>query len=416
MQSLLIQVREVLARGDTTTALILAGIAVAVILVIVGAVLIVARMYTPRGRLELLLESRVRERDAGPWVTRVIVMAVLVLVFAATTYYSETPESCVNCHADPVYTEALAESAHASVACADCHRAAGPLGRVDDALRYTGWLVDFYILDERAEVGSGAAVDPRRCLRCHGAISEGVVESNGVRVRHADFIDGADCLRCHGDIGHSQPRGVQTQPVMNACMGCHDGEVASVECAQCHTQDLGVRAVAERGGGMDTVGFRTVDCYACHDRRPCFECHGVEVPHPPGFSFPAPQGGLPGRIGTGLEAGTHAREGFANREVCWRCHFAPGRQFEPSDEGCSCHGLFGFIHGGPVWVQEHGLQATGQKPGALSACGSCHGPPSQFCGFCHPPSYAERYAPVEGADTYTPSPGWPRPADPLTDF
>ncbi len=416
MQSLLIQVREVLARGDTTTALVLAGIAIAAILVIVGAVLFVARMYTPRGRLELLLESRVRERETAPWVSRVIVVLVVVLMLVGTTYYAERDETCVSCHADEAYTEMLAEGAHASVGCAECHRTSGPTGRVNDALRYAGWIASRYILDEQAEVGSGADVDPRGCLACHDAVSEGVVEAGGVRVRHSDFIGGgADCVTCHGDTGHSQLRGVQTQPVMNACMRCHDGEGAPVDCTYCHTQDLGVRAVAQRGGGMDTVGFRQVDCYTCHDRRPCTECHGSEMPHPPGFSFPAPRG-LPTRIGTGLDAGTHAREGFRNREVCWRCHFAPGRPFEPSDEGCRCHGLFGFMHGGPAWVREHGLQATGQKPGALSTCDACHGPATLFCGFCHPPSYAERYAPVPGADTYAPSPGWPRPADPLTDF
>lgn len=419
MRDILIQTRDVLSRGDTTTALVLAGIAVVAILVIVGALLFVARMYTPRGRLELLLEHRSPERARNPWITRFVVVLVIGLTAFATTHYAERPQSCVTCHSDPVYAEGLAESPHAGVGCAECHRSAGITARADDTVRYAGWLWTYYVRGEEVLPGDGAYVDPRRCLACHEDVREGVIERDGVRVRHSDFLDaGTDCVLCHAGATHAAPRAVQAQPIMNSCMRCHDGEAAPVECAVCHTQDLGIRAVAARGGQMATVGAREVDCYTCHDERPCFECHGIEIPHPPGFSYPLPPGatGLPGRIATGHDPGTHARPGFENREVCWRCHFAPGRPFEPSNEGCYCHGLFGFLHGGPAWVQEHGLQATGQKPGVVANCDMCHGPVDRFCGWCHPPGYAERYAPRFGADDYTPSPGWPRPVDPTTDF
>jgi len=65
--------------------------------------------------------------------------------------------------------------------------------------------------------------------------------------------------------------------------------------------------------------------------------------------------------------------------------------------------VFGDVHGGQAWVREHGLQATGQKTGTLSDCQPCHGRADIFCGYCHTPGYAERYAPREGPDDYVPS-------------
>lgn len=418
MQELIVRIRDVVSGSDPTVAFVLAGVAILAILLIVGAAVFVVRMYSPRGRLDLLLESRAPESATNPWITRAIVSVTVLLVVVATTLYAERPESCMSCHQDPVYSEALAESVHATVGCASCHRSAGATARVDDAVRYTGWLWSYYLEAVQVEPGTGAFVDSRRCLACHDSVREGVIETDGVRVRHSDFLEeGASCLVCHGDTAHAELRGVQGQPIMNSCMQCHDDEIASAACEECHVSDLGVRAVAKRGGKMDTVGIRETDCYACHAERPCLECHGITMPHPEGFSFPPPAGvvtrqWVPNRVGGGYEPGSHARAGFVNREMCWRCHHAPGRPFEPSDDGCSCHGLFGFMHGGPAWIREHGLQATGQKPGMNAACDGCHGSATIFCTYCHPPSYAERFAPITGPDNYTASPGWPR-LDPL---
>lgn len=416
MQDVIIQIRDVVARADMTLSIVMAFAVVLAIVMIVLAAIFISRMYTPRGRLDLLLESRAPEKSVNPWITRAVVILVLVTVAVATTWYAERPESCMTCHQDPTYSEGLAESAHASVTCASCHRSSGVTARADDLVRYSGWLWAHYFEAEQVDPGAGAYVDPRRCLGCHGAVREGVIEVRGVKVRHQDFLDlGTDCLTCHGDAGHASVRGVQGQPVMNSCMSCHNDESASAACDVCHVQDPGIRAVAARGGQMNTVGIRPTDCYGCHAEPACNECHGVTMPHPEGFSFPPPEGvGIrygqqwAPQAGSGFPPGSHARDGFVNRELCFRCHHAPGRVFEPDDSGCWCHGLFGFMHGGPAWIAEHGLQATGQKTGTLSQCAGCHGVPEAHCGFCHPPEYAARYNPRFGPDNYSATPGWPR--------
>ena len=57
------------------------------------------------------------------------------------------------------------------------------------------------------------------------------------------------------------------------------------------------------------------------------------------------------------------------------------------------------MHGGPVWVKEHGLEASGKKTGQLSNCAICHVVP-EFCEYCHPASIMQQYKPIGGPDNY----------------
>jgi hypothetical protein len=172
---------------------------------------------------------------------------------------------------------------------------------------------------------------------------------------------------------------------MNLCVTCHDGVTVSSECSLCHVADVAFTPAITRGYKPSKISDTWDSCYRCHAEQPCTSCHGLKMPHAPGWSPNEPGGG-------GL---AHAKPGFENREVCWRCHFAEGKQFQPSDEGCSCHGLKGDFHGGEAWVAEHALEATGQRGGANAACFDCHS--QTLCLECHPDSYTARYAPNKGA-------------------
>jgi hypothetical protein len=179
---------------------------------------------------------------------------------------------------------------------------------------------------------------------------------------------------------------------MNGCLPCHDGKKAPSECKTCHVQDIAqskstlnkMKTTKIRISGSYNV------CYKCHDPSPCLRCHGISMPHPPGWG-PSDA--------TSTAAGTHPKQGFTDREMCFRCHFAKGQPFVGSNESCVCHGYFGTMHGGPVWVKEHGLEASGQKTGQLAECGMCH-IVSSFCVYCHPASITERYRPIVGPDNY----------------
>ena len=189
---------------------------------------------------------------------------------------------------------------------------------------------------------------------------------------------------------------------MGKCLGCHDGERASTECTLCHTEDVSTTVLAEREE-MATVRLETNsgDCYACHQQERCTSCHGITMPHPAGWYPGEPK---PGGAGA---AGTHVKQGFAQRELCYRCHF-DSKPFERPQKGCGpkCHKQPYGLHGGVGWVKEHGLQATGQKGGRAADCFFCHA--QTLCEDCHDASYTARVNPTgTGLDNYPREMPWP---------
>lgn len=411
MRSFAVNLRDALSAGNDMVLVIVAVVLIAIVL-IVGVALFILKLYSPKGRVQLLLDSKGVSRPSNRWVVRAIVLLTFALLVGGVGWYAGQPSSCRSCHQEPVYSEGLEASVHAQVGCMRCHRQTGALSSLRNTVRYSGWLWSAYVDETKVEPGRGTFIDSRACLSCHGSILDETIKSDGVAVRHKDFVLAGDvCVDCHGSVGHSEARGVQAEAVMNRCMQCHNGDEVQADCATCHVEDLGVRTALLRDNKLGTVGLTdTSNCYACHQQGPCTECHGVVMPHPRDWSNPPPQGLEGTRFimnpGTIFPPGSHSREGFKNREICWRCHHKEGQIFEPDDTSCICHGLLGSWHGGPVWVQEHGPQAIGAKTGSMANCGQCHGPPETFCTTCHDPSYAKRYAPIVGPDRYRPSPGY----------
>jgi hypothetical protein len=385
-QEFLVRTRNVLGGQDDSTLVILIVVAVAITAVVI-LFMYLARLATPAGRARALLDDRSRGGGRGVWVPRLVAVGVLLAGLFMAGWYLQRPQTCASCHTDGAHTETLAESAHVETSCMSCHRPPGVSGYAEAGLAYARWLGTYAVVREVPESDGATGVDNGSCLRCHRDIAAGTIEARGIRVRHSDFLDeGARCADCHGATAHGQSSSVPTEPKMDDCFPCHDGERASSECETCHIDDIAVTAFPEEFPAVETVAAGE-SCYECHAEGPCVSCHGVTMPHPADWSDPEAGG-----------RGTHAREGFANRDVCFRCHYAPGQQFVASDESCSCHGLLGKMHGGEAWVAEHGLQATGQKPGQYSDCFTCHS--NSLCDQCHPPSYRGMWAPRGGPDLY----------------
>ena len=381
---------------------------ISVVLIIFG--LVIAAVWavvwfvsrkTPEGRLKALLDDRASSsrRVAGPsWALRLSVPVVLLAALLGGDVYLARPETCGQCHRQGTYEESLAQSAHSELGCVRCHMEPGVTGLVGFNVDYTRWLVT-YGTTKRAPEPTAGSVGSTACLQCHGEVRNGVLEARGIRVRHSDFLaTGTACRDCHNDASHPGALIEPSQPTMDLCLPCHDGETVSAECETCHVADATVRPESSRGYKQLKTSGDPDSCYTCHEESPCLQCHGIRMPHPPKWSPANPNE-------PGDDTG-HARPGFEDRETCWRCHFAEDQPFVPADEGCSCHGLLGDFHNGAAWVAEHGLEATGQRSGEFAECFACHS--QNLCDVCHPPSYRERYAPNPAAPLtpgYTPSEG-----------
>lgn len=387
LQDMLVSLRA--GTAGTSAGRMVAFVGVLIVLFLLAIVVIEAvRSRTPRGRVEALLDERGRTSDSMRWVVRI---SALLLVFVGI-YLMEVrfddPAQCATCHTEADYSATLAESQHSSLSCMACHGARGVVAPVADAATWGRWTM-VYASRKAAPEPQAGSVSSADCLRCHEAVVEGIAERAGIRVRHSDFLAaGANCMECHSAVAHGDVIATPTEPGMNKCLLCHDGTMASAECEYCHVDEPETSNI-QLASLPKIKQLDTGNCYACHDEKPCLRCHGSTMPHPKGW---APNDGGP------LNSGSHPREGFADREVCWRCHFAEGKPFVAADEACPCHGLLGRMHGGEPWVREHALQATGKKPGAEAECFACH--TSELCAMCHPANYVDLYNPIVGQSDY----------------
>jgi hypothetical protein len=392
VQDLLLQIQRALGELGGAGPIVVLVVVTIVMLVVVIIITVILWSSSSRGRLEALLEDRAHGTtsiDSSRWTVRVAVVALLFAAMLGADYYMSRPSQCAQCHRDNAHAEALALSPHASVSCMRCHRAVGVTGAARQALAYTRWIVSYTAAQKVPAIAAGS-VESAACLRCHGDIRQ-TRAYGGIRVRHADFLDeGYLCRDCHNSASHPGVVAEPSEPSMNKCIVCHDGETISAECDVCHVQEIIDYVVTGRELPQVTT-LNTTNCYGCHDNaQECFWCHGATMPHPDEW--------YPDDPVAHTVAGTHARAGFVDRESCWRCHYGEGSLFNPTDEACRCHGLFGPMHGGEAWVAEHGLQATGQKPGQYAECFMCHN--NNLCARCHPEPYADLYNPVQGDDQY----------------
>jgi hypothetical protein len=399
-RQLLASVRDALFAGQTARITL-----VVLIVLLVGAAIGWLVWYvsrkTPSGRLRSLAAQRARTEGAvrsTPWAVRLGVPVMLLLALLGGDVYLARPETCAQCHRQGAYHESLAQTAHKDITCVRCHMEPTVSGLARFNVDYARWLITYGTAKTAPEPGPGS-VRQSACVRCHRDVRTETIEAGGIRIRHSDILaTGASCRDCHNDSSHPGALVEPSVPSMDLCLPCHDGETAAVDCQTCHIRDPGSRPEPGRGyTSLKTAGAPDA-CYACHDEAPCSSCHGIRMPHPPDWAPVRPN--EPGQV-----VG-HARPGFVDRELCWRCHFAEGRPFVPAEESCSCHGLYGRQHGGQAWVAEHGPEATGQRGGTFADCFGCHS--QTLCDLCHPASYRERYAPNPSAPL---TPGYTQPQE-----
>ena len=123
--------------------------------------------------------------------------AVTVATSGATSYLSDNPKACVNCHImrEP-YDGWQKASHHGHATCNDCHTPSGFLSKYLVKAE-TGWwhskgftLQDFH---EPIRIRPyNARIVRENCVRCHAEMTADI---------HAGG-EPLDCVRCHGKVGH----------------------------------------------------------------------------------------------------------------------------------------------------------------------------------------------------------------------
>lgn len=275
------------------------------------------------------LPSRVRNISYSIIVT--VIAAVLLTVLVDMLAAKE--EVCLACH----QVNAIA-APHEQLNCHSCHQEEGVSGWMVLRVNELGMLLSArsYQLGERK-----ICLPQSTCLRCHTDIESRIVQLNGVRVRHLDFIKEIGCMQCHEDTVHATAQEQINQ--MALCFKCHE----SNSCGSCHLHPVElidfvrITGLKHTGSWEQTHGFNepelcrpchdTVFCQGCHESFPhdenwkavhgrkakkdvvsctachliikCNDCHGIEMPHPSGWQV------------------EHAAKAFNDwKLVCSSCH------------------------------------------------------------------------------------------------
>lgn len=206
------------------------------------------------------------------------------------------------------------------------------------------------------------------CSDCHGDLDSGFKagEKPDLLFTHeAHFSIGvSDCAACHVANTHEPDR--TNVPTMVTCYQCHSlGEDARApgDCTLCHPPEMDPEPeshvsdtwlLKEHPSAAIADPF---DCATCHEQEFCNECHGLELPHPEGF--------------TDL---THAELFFEDSALCERCH--PREPLVRRDTCDSCHHPDGPE--ASTWVEWH--PSVVEDRGAEN-CFKCHA--TETCRTCH---------------------------------
>jgi cytochrome c nitrite reductase small subunit len=114
-----------------------------------------------------------------------------------TSYMTNDPSACANCHAMQAHYDAWLKSSHHAVAsCNDCHTPDGAVGhtfvKAVNGLRHSTAFTVGHVPDALIAHPQNVAVVEQRCRTCHAdALLSMPHGGNGV-----------SCVRCHNSVGH----------------------------------------------------------------------------------------------------------------------------------------------------------------------------------------------------------------------
>lgn len=223
---------------------------------------------------ERAVERRIRLRHF-PWKSAI---AVAIIVIVGLPVYSLLQPRYYQRYEDLASRmDNWRSSTHARIPCSECHVEPGAAGLFDFA---TKAVPAFYSQLLHGPRPANLLAVPGRdaCQKCHTAYRQ-VSSTGDLLIPHRAHVEVLEinCPVCHQDLVHSVNEQGYNAPQMTMCLElCHDGEQASTECVDCHTQ----KHVPDDHLRDDWLEIHsdmteTVDCDECHAWSPdyCADCH-----------------------------------------------------------------------------------------------------------------------------------------------
>lgn len=217
------------------------------------------------------------------FITVFVTFAVLTVYGFAFTW---SKSFCGFCHAKETKYFTLKNKPHLRLNCLDCHKNRQVAGyfitRIEGIEMLFSFATGLYNKPIQAQI------DNQACLLCHRQVAK-TFTSRGIRVSHKEFLSkGYLCTNCHNTIAHKETIAKKNYPYMDQCLECHNGDIASSNCDNCHTKDVeekpryisGPWAITHGRNWKKTHGMGNLKtCSVCHHKDYCKKCHTIELPH-----------------------------------------------------------------------------------------------------------------------------------------
>ncbi len=348
-----------------------------------------------------------------------ISLALSLVIAFSSVIVTTRNEFCASCHEMQPYTEAFKKSVHSELSCFGCH---GGQGFVDFASRKIALVRESYhhLTGSYAKpINSSGKLSKEMndniCGRCHDLEKRKVTARKDLIIDHNKHRrKKISCTVCHNRVAHpnvklsaqegstplpddlKQVAGFEKEKFypnrmkMRYCMKCHTGESAkrkaAKECKTCHPDKYikppknheiagFLRPSSEPNSQVTQIAYAEPKakkralhakmasfdkgyCQSCHDRKFCFNCHKMKMPHPK-----AKWNKEHGKIGQASPEKCHTCHGKAS--FCDACHHNYNPMSGPwlsETQGQSYH---------PVKVRERGAES----------CFQCH--QVTYCAHCH---------------------------------
>ncbi len=125
----------------------------------------------------------------------------------ATSYLSNDPRACVNCHIMREQYDSWQHSGHHTAAtCNDCHVPVDFLGKyltkVEHGYRHSKAFTLQNFHEPIRITPSSLEVVQQNCLRCHGEFVSSIAGHGAPGAAATEF----DCVHCHSHVGHDSRR------------------------------------------------------------------------------------------------------------------------------------------------------------------------------------------------------------------
>lgn len=161
------------------------------------------------------------------WQVPVLILAAILIGLSGlvlhlarvTSYFSDEPRTCMNCHVMTPQYATWQRSSHAHVAtCNDCHVPHDSFLRhygfkAQDGMRHA-FIFTFRLEPQVIRIKSaGASVVQENCIRCHRPLVEQLPMYQFAATATRPLMPEKKCISCHEETPHGQVNNLASTPM-----------------------------------------------------------------------------------------------------------------------------------------------------------------------------------------------------------